>query len=452
MWVSTKVIYACQTCGNSSHRWTGRCVACGAWDSIVEEIAPKNKHAARAQQKESPLVMPICGSSAEPVYRFCVGNDELDRVLGGGIVAGSSTLIGGEPGIGKSTLMLQVFASLAGQSHNCLYVSGEESVAQIRARATRLNVSEPQIKLVATSSLSSVLNAACADNFEFLVVDSIQTMHDEEIPSSPGTVLQVRMCAHKLIMLAKQRNIGLFLLGQITKDGAIAGPKTLEHLVDTVLYFEGSNGNQLRILRTIKNRFGPANEMGVFEMSGSGLLPVQDPSMLFLGQSPRKGTTGNVVFAGMEGSRPILVEVQSLIANTYSPSPRRAVVGWDINRLAMVVAVLNTRCDMPLADKEVYLSIAGGLKICEPASDLAIAASLMSSITKSPTPSSTVIFGEVALSGEIRSVTNVGPRLREACKLGFKQAIVPSGSKEGNSLPIEVKEVAHIKELKGLFA
>ncbi|MCU7611722.1 DNA repair protein RadA [Anaplasma capra] len=450
--MSTKVIYSCQACGNNSPRWTGRCTACGAWDSIVEELAPKNKCIPRIQ-KEPPRVLPLCGETTESAHRLCIGNDEFDRTLGGGIVAGSSTLIGGEPGIGKSTLMLQVFAALARQSCSCLYVSGEESIAQIRARASRLKISEPLIQLVATQSLSTVLSAACSDNFGFLVVDSIQTIHDEEIPSSPGTILQVRMCAHKLITLAKQRDIGLFMLGQITKDGAIAGPKTLEHLVDTVLYFEGSNGDKLRILRTVKNRFGPANEMGVFEMSTLGLLPVQDPSMLFLGQSPRKGITGNVVFAGIEGSRPILVEVQSLIASTYAPSPRRAVVGWDINRLAMVVAVLNARCNMPLTDKEIYLSIAGGLKICEPASDLAIAASLMSSITKSPTPSSTVIFGEVALSGEIRSVTNVSLRLREACKLGFKRAIAPQGSKEGGcNFPIEIQEIAHIGELSRLLS
>ncbi|MGN7679033.1 MAG: DNA repair protein RadA [Anaplasma sp.] len=449
--MSAKVSYCCQECGNKTHRWTGKCSVCGAWDSITEEIVTKGKPAAHAQAC-TPEILPLHNDETESVQRFCTGIEELDRVLGGGIVAGSSILVGGEPGIGKSTLMLQVFASLAQQSYGCLYTSGEESITQIRTRARRLGINEAKVKLLATSSLSAVLGAVRAEAFHFLVVDSIQTMHDEEVASSPGTVLQVRMCAHKLIMLARQRNIGLFMLGQITKEGVIAGPKTLEHLVDTVLYFESVNSNQLRILRTVKNRFGPTNEMGVFEMSKLGLMPVLDPSMLFLGQASERGIAGSAVFAGMEGSRPILVEVQSLIANTYVPSPRRAVVGWDMNRLAMVLAVLSARCDMFLADKEVYLNIAGGLRISDPASDLAIAASLMSSVTKSPMPPSTVVFGEVALSGEIRGASNAVLRLREAAKLGFRRAIVPMGSKEGSGVTIEVTEIAHIRELKEFFA
>ena len=444
--MSTKVIYICQVCGNQTHRWTGKCNACGSWDSITGETATDQlinilhtSEAKLSSLSDRDVVIPP---------RFITNINELDRVFGGGIVLGSSTLIGGEPGVGKSTLLLQLTSILDKNSFTCLYVSGEESIDQIRIRADRLQITQSNIQLLSTSSLSDIIHSLKKNkDFKCLVVDSIQTIYDNKISSSPGTVVQIRMCTHELITFTKRHNIILFILGQITKDGQIAGPKTLEHMVDTVLYFEGENNSQLRILRTVKNRFGPTNEIGVFEMSDKGLIPVKNPSSLFLVKSQNNNIIGSAVFAGIEGSRPILMEIQSLIANTNMVTPRRAVVGWDVNRLAMIIAVLTAKCNIFLGDKEVYLNIAGGLKICEPAADLAIAASLISSFINIAIPSSTIILGEIALSGEVRNISNIDSRLKEAHKLGFTKAIIPLNNKHIFS-DINIIEIGHIKMLK----
>ncbi len=444
-----KTIYICQSCGYSTHRWVGKCIACGSWDSIVEEQVVKNNDPIVSSEPVS--IKSLSDSSIAPPSRFLTGIDELDLVFGGGIVKGSSTLIGGEPGVGKSTLLLKVASTLASDSSECLYVSGEESLEQVSLRAVRLKIDEPKIKLLSTVSLSDVISVVKKNSdIRFLIIDSIQTMYDSRITSAPGTVVQVRTCAHELIVLAKKFGIALLLVGHITKDGQIAGPKTLEHMVDTVLYFEGDNSNQFRILRAIKNRFGPANEIGVFEMSACGLSPVNNPSSLFLMGALDRKIVGSSIFAGIEGSRPLLVEVQALIAGTNMATPRRAVVGWDINRLAMIIAVLNARCNIFLSDKEVYLNIAGGLKIQEPAADLAVAASLISSMVNLPLPSASIICGEIALSGEIRNISHSDLRLKEACKLGFKRAIMPGKSKYSIS-GIEIIELNHIRELKKIF-
>ncbi|WP_341821485.1 DNA repair protein RadA [Wolbachia endosymbiont (group A) of Myopa testacea] len=443
-----KTVYVCQSCGYSTGRWVGKCIACDNWDTVVEEIAVKT---GKRSISAPILIKTLSGSEIITPSRFLTGVEELDRVFGGGIVQGASILIGGEPGIGKSTLLLRIAANVVQlSSFECLYVSGEESLEQVSLRAKRLKINEPKIKLLSTVSLTDVV-ATIKENksIKFLVIDSIQTMYDSRITSAPGTVTQVRTCAHELTILAKQYGISLLIVGHITKDGQIAGPKTLEHMVDTVLYFEGENSNQYRILRTIKNRFGPANEIGVFEMSEAGLVPVDNPSSLFLMAHDRE-VVGSVVFAGIEGSRPILMEVQALIAGTNMATPRRAVVGWDINRLAMIIAVLNARCKMFLHDKEVYLNIAGGLKIQEPSADLAVAASLISSVVNLPLPTSSIICGEVALSGEIRNVSHADLRLKEAQKLGFKKAIMP---KNGNysSHDIEIIKLSHVRELREIF-
>ncbi|MDN5248328.1 MAG: DNA repair protein RadA [Wolbachia endosymbiont of Tyrophagus putrescentiae] len=435
-----KTVYVCQVCGHSTGRWVGKCIACNSWDTVIEEKSSIKKSVS------TPVLIHAL-SNDEP-KRFATGIEELDRVFGGGIVQGTSILIGGEPGIGKSTLLLKIAAQLS--PFECLYVSGEESLQQVSLRAKRLKISAPWIKLLSTVSSSDVITAIKENkNIKFVIIDSIQTMYDSSITSAPGTVTQVRSCAHELIITAKQHEISLLIVGHVTKDGQIAGPKTLEHMVDTVLYFEGENGNQYRILRAIKNRFGPANEIGVFEMSEMGLIPINNPSSLFL-MDRDKEVIGSTVFAGIEGSRPILMEVQALIAGTNMATPRRAVVGWDINRLAMIIAVLNARCKMFLHDKEVYLNIAGGLKIQEPSADLAVAASLISSIVNLPLPPLSIVCGEIALSGEIRNISHADLRLKEAQKLGFTKAIMP---KNGNysSHDIEIIKLGHINELKGIF-
>ncbi len=427
-------MYICQNCGHSTGRWIGKCIACNSWGTLIEE---------KTEIKQSPVLIHSL-SYDEPV-RLSTGVEELDRVFGGGIVQGSSILIGGEPGVGKSTLLLNIATQLS--SFKCLYVSGEESIEQVSLRAKRLKITAPKIKLLSTVSLTEVISTIKANkDIKLLIIDSIQTMYDNNVTSAPGTVTQVRTCAHELTIIAKQYGVSLLIVGHITKDGQIAGPKTLEHMVDTVLYFEGDNCNQYRILRAIKNRFGPANEIGVFEMSDCGLIPVSNPSSLFL-MDREKEVIGSSVFAGVEGSRPILMEVQALVSKTNMATPRRAVVGWDINRLAMIIAVLNARCKIFLHDKEVYLNIAGGMRIQEPSADLAVAASLISSIINLPFPKSSIICGEIALSGEIRNISHADLRLREAKKLGFTKAIMP---KNGNYLfnDIEIIKLGHIRELK----
>jgi len=450
--------YICQNCGASYSRWAGRCDSCGEWNTLVEEVveaAPKAFGGAKAGGGRAIAFTDLASATIdEPRWRS--GNDEFDRVCGGGIVPGSAILIGGDPGIGKSTLLLQVLCRLAG-SIECAYVSGEEAVDQIRMRAQRLGLAQAPVRLAASSNVRDIIAAMDrADGPKVVVIDSIQTMFLDALESAPGTVAQVRASAAELIRHAKRRGTALLIVGHVTKDGAIAGPRVLEHMVDTVLYFEGERGHQFRILRAVKNRFGATDEIGVFEMTDGGLAEVSNPSELFL--ADRSGdVSGAAVFAGLEGTRPVLVEIQALVAPSPLGTPRRAVVGWDNARLAMVLAVLEARCGVAIGMNDVYLNVAGGLRIAEPAADLAVAAALLSSLTGVPVPRDTVVFGEIGLSGEIRAVGQGDARLKEAAKLGFAAAIVPQGHpKRGrapsrDALPIERRSIARLEELVALF-
>jgi DNA repair protein RadA/Sms len=389
----------------------------------------------QAASKTSPLSNKIKGgrtiqfedlkSSSPELPRRLSKMNEFDRVCGGGLVPGSAILIGGDPGIGKSTLLLQIAAQLS-ESARCVYISGEEAVEQIRLRAKRLQVMESPVELAAATNVRDIIAALDkSDTPEIVVIDSIQTMFLDLLDSAAVTVAQVRATAQELIKIAKIRGFTLLLVGHVTKEGTIAGPRVLEHMVDTVLYFEGDRGHHFRILRAVKNRFGPTDEIGVFQMTDKGLMEVANPSALFLAER-RGDVSGAAVFAGMEGTRPVLVEIQALVAPTTFGSARRNVVGWDSGRLAMVAAVLETRCGVPLAGQDIYLNVAGGLRISEPAADLAVAAALVSSLSGEPIPADCVIFGEVGLAGEIRAVGQMDTRLKEAAKLGFKSAVIPA--------------------------
>ncbi len=424
--------FVCQSCGTIYPRWAGKCEACGEWNTIVEEDMP---------QKESPTATGGKGGrkidfsdlrgAPEIIFRLKSQIGELDRVCGGGLVPGSVILVGGDPGIGKSTLLLQAVANLSkgvnkvGSPTKCVYISGEESVDQVRLRAMRLGLSNANVDLASTASVRDIVATLdTADAPDVVVIDSIQTMFIDTLDSAPGTVGQVRAAGHELIRLAKRRNFVIFLVGHVTKEGTLAGPRVLEHMVDTVLYFEGDRGHHFRILRSVKNRFGATDEIGVFEMTEDGLQEVPNPSALFLAER-RGNIAGNCVYAGIEGSRPMLVEIQALVAPQSGTSPRRAVVGWDMNRLAMILAVLEARCGVSLANKDIYLNVAGGLKVTEPACDMAVATAIVSSLTQKPIPADMVIFGEVGLSGEIRAVPQPDLRLKEAAKLGFERALIP---------------------------
>ena len=418
--------YVCQSCGASFPKWSGRCDACGEWNTLVEEqvaeAAPKGLGTSRAGKRVEFVA--LSGVAKDAPRRRC-HIAEFDRVCGGGLVNGSALLVGGDPGIGKSTLLLQVVCRLA-QDTRCAYVSGEEAIDQVRMRAARLGLQNAPVDLAAATSVRDIVASLdAADGPRVAVIDSIQTMYVDTLDSAPGTVAQVRASAAELIRVAKRRGITLLIVGHVTKDGQIAGPRVLEHMVDTVLYFEGERGHQFRILRAVKNRFGPTDEIGVFEMGEDGLIEVSNPSELFL--ADRRGDiTGTAVFAGIEGTRPVLVEVQALVAPSVLGTPRRAVVGWDSGRLAMVLAVLEARCGVAIGANDVYLSVAGGLKVTEPAADLAVAAALVSSLTGEPVPADAVVFGEIGLSGEVRAVSQTDQRLKEAAKLGFGRALMPA--------------------------
>jgi len=363
----------------------------------------------------------------KPPERIILGVDELDRVFGGGIVPSSATLIGGDPGIGKSTLLLQVAARLARNGLKSVYVSGEEAASQIQSRAQRLKVAESPVELATETDLRKILNALKKTQPEFVVIDSIQTLWSDSLEAAPGSVSQVRACGQELTRWAKESGAALILVGHVTKDGQIAGPRVVEHMVDTVFYFEGERGHQFRILRAVKNRFGPTDEIGIFEMQRHGLAPAQEPSALFL-SSDAEETGGTSVFAAMEGSRPVLAEVQALVAPASYGTPRRSIIGWDSQRLAMIMAVLEARCNVSLGGRDVYLSVAGGYRITEPAGDLAAAAALLTASAGQPGPERSVYFGEIALSGAIRPVARMEHRLKEASRLGFQHAYVPHGS------------------------
>jgi DNA repair protein RadA/Sms len=420
--------FVCQNCGAATRRWQGKCDACGEWNTIAEESAARAP--GRPPRKGRLFALePLAGETHE-APRLSSGLGELDRVIGGGFVRGSALLVGGDPGIGKSTLLIEAAAALARAGHRAVYISGEEAVAQVRLRAERLGLSAAPVELAAETSVEDILaSVAEGPTPRLVVIDSIQTMWTDAVDSAPGTVTQVRGAAQALIHFAKRSGAAVILVGHVTKEGQIAGPRVIEHMVDAVLSFEGEGSHQFRILRAVKNRFGPTDEIGVFEMTGTGLRQVANPSELFLSDRDL-GVPGTAVFAGIEGTRPVLVEIQALVAPSALATPRRAVVGWDQNRLSMVLAVLDSHCGVRLASHDVYLNVAGGLRIQEPACDLAAAAALVSSLANAPLPADAVYFGEVSLSGAVRPVPHSTARLKEAAKLGFARAIVPEAGRE----------------------
>jgi DNA repair protein RadA/Sms len=448
--------FVCQTCGAVSPKWAGRCESCGEWNSIVEEAIVRPGPGGKSSAGKSVEFVGLAGST-EPPPRCPTGIVELDRVLGGGLVPASAVLIGGDPGIGKSTLMLQAAASLARAGRRVFYISGEESIEQMRLRARRLGIHDAPLELAAAINVRDIAaSLQAAGDAALVVIDSIQTMWLDAIDSAPGTVAQVRASSFELIQLAKGGKFALALVGHVTKDGAIAGPRVLEHMVDAVLYFEGDRGHQFRILRAVKNRFGATDEIGVFEMTDRGLAEVANPSALFLAER-RGNVAGSAVFAGLEGTRPVLMEVQALLSPNPGGSPRRSVIGWDGSRLAMLLAVLETRAGVRLNAADVYLNIAGGLRVSEPAADLAVSAALVSAAFDQPTSAGAVYFGEVGLSGEIRQVAQADARLKEAAKLGFLQATLPRRIARGNrplAAPdgIDLTEIGHISDLVSRFA
>ena len=418
--------WVCQNCGSTYRKWSGRCESCNSWNSIVAEVVANVTNINKATKKSAKqFTFSSLSSQDTPPARMSSAISEFDRVTGGGLVAGSALLVGGDPGIGKSTILLQIVASLANHGYRCAYISGEEAVSQISLRAERLGLINSPVLLAAATDLGDILTTLeTSKPFDVVVIDSIQTLYSRAIEAAPGTVSQVRAAAGELVRFAKQKGVTIILVGHVTKDGQIAGPRVVEHLVDTVLYFEGERGHQCRILRAVKNRFGATDEIGVFEMTAKGLMPVGSASSFFIDKR-LEDVSGTVVFAGIEGTRPLLVEIQALIAPSTLGTPRRSVVGWDSGRLAMVIAVLETRCGVTLGMRDIYLNIAGGLKISEPGADLAVAMALVSAAYDLPIASNTVAFGEIGLTGEIRPVSQTDNRLKEAIKLNFVNAYIP---------------------------
>ena len=416
--------YVCQNCGNSSTRWIGKCPSCEDWNTYVEEIVSGVKS---GSIKKSSLNKPVLidDVSCNTEERIHTKIDEMDRVLGGGLMPGSAVLIGGDPGIGKSTLALQIFGHFAGNSIKVLYVSGEESTKQLKTRAERLNIKSGCLYVETETNLEEILNAIETIKPIAVVIDSIQTIYSNDLPSAPGTVSQIRECSSRLIQFAKKRGISFFLIGHVTKEGSIAGPKVLEHLVDTVLYFEGGKSHSYRILRAVKNRFGSTNEIGVFEMLNDGLREVSNPSEIFLSERPLN-SPGSIVTPSVEGTRPILVEIQALVSPCNFGVPRRTTIGLDSNRVSLLVAVLEKRAGLGIGSQDIFMNVAGGVRIEEPAVDLGICVALVSSFLNKPIPPDTIVFGEVGLAGEIRGVTQTQHRLKEAEKLGFRKFILPS--------------------------
>jgi DNA repair protein RadA/Sms len=428
--------FVCQNCGATSPRWQGKCDACGEWNTLVEEGGSASRAGpipGRAPRKGRLFALEPLAGEAHEAPRLPSGVAEFDRVTGGGFVRGSVLLMAGDPGIGKSTLLIQVAAALARAGYRSVYISGEEAVAQVRLRADRLGLGDAAVELAAETSVEDIIATLSEKKTpRLMVIDSIQTMWTDAIDSAPGTVTQVRGAAQALIRFAKRSGAAVILVGHVTKDGQIAGPRVVEHMVDAVLSFEGEGSHQFRILRAVKNRFGPTDEIGVFEMTGGGLREVANPSELFLSERDL-GSPGTAVFAGIEGTRPLLVEIQALVAPTSLGTPRRAVVGWDQNRLSMVLAVLEAHCGVRLSGHDVYLNVAGGLRIQEPAADMAAAAALVSSLAHAPLPADAVYFGEISLSGAIRPVAQTAARLKEAAKLGFKRAVIPEAARAETS-------------------
>ncbi|MBI1217723.1 MAG: DNA repair protein RadA [Rhodobacteraceae bacterium] len=442
--------FTCTACGAVHKKWAGRCDACGAWNSIVEEAPLSAGPAARSLGASRGRAIPLGTLATEepPPPRTLSGMDEFDRVLGGGLVPASAILVGGDPGIGKSTLLLQATAAFARAGLPCLYISGEEAAAQVRMRAQRLGLADAPVQLGAETNLRDILTTLDTERPALAVIDSIQTMWADNVESAPGSVAQVRAACHELVTFAKRRGTSVILVGHVTKDGQIAGPRVVEHMVDTVLYFEGERGHQFRILRAVKNRFGAADEIGVFEMTGSGLAQVTNPSALFLSERGQS-TPGSVVFAGIEGTRPVLTEIQALVAPSTLGTPRRTVVGLDGGRLSTILAVLEARCAIPFAGLDVFLNVAGGMKVSEPAADLAVAAALLSAREDVALPPECVVFGEISLSGALRPVGQTENRLKEARKLGFSTAIAPSRSKIGGGEGMRLREMPDLTAFVG---
>ena len=442
--------FSCSNCGAVHSKWSGRCDDCGAWNSISEDVplssGPKSKGLGVQRGKTVPLT--TLDAKETPPPRTLSGMGEFDRVLGGGLVAASAVLVGGDPGIGKSTVLLQAAAAFSRAGMKVIYVSGEEASAQVRLRAQRLGLGDAEVKLAAETNLRDILTTLEAEAPDLAIIDSIQTMWLDTVESAPGSVSQVRSAAHELTTFAKRRGISVILVGHVTKEGQIAGPRVVEHMVDTVLYFEGERGHQFRILRAVKNRFGPADEIGVFEMTGSGLSEVANPSALFLSDRENPAA-GSVVFAGIEGTRPVLCEFQALVSPAPAGQARRSVVGWDGSRLAMILAVLESRCGIPFQGLDVYLNVAGGLRISEPAADLAVAAALLSAREDVALPDGTVVFGEISLSGGLRPVGQTETRLKEAQKLGFSRALLPDRSKTGAIAGVTAQQMPDLAALVG---
>jgi DNA repair protein RadA/Sms len=449
-----KSSFVCQACGAAYSRWQGRCESCGEWNSVVEELTDSGvgagPKAAVAAGRPAELV-PLSGET-ESAARVMTGIAELDRVTGGGFVMGSAILVGGDPGIGKSTLLLQAAVALAGRGKRVVYVSGEEAVGQIRLRAQRLELGQQPVELLSETSVEIILaTLQQGEAPDLIVIDSIQTLWTDRADSAPGTVTQVRTSAQALTRFAKRSGAAVVLVGHVTKDGQIAGPRVVEHMVDAVLYFEGDASHAFRILRGVKNRYGATDEIGVFEMTTLGLREVANPSALFLDQRD-EGAAGSAVFAGMEGTRPVLCEIQALVSPSPLGTPRRAVIGWDAGRLSMVLAVLESRCGVRIGQNDIYLNVAGGLKVNEPAADLAVAAALISSLTGSALPPDAVYFGEISLAGGVRPVVHAALRLREAQKLGFKAAVTGRLNAADRGHGLHLQEYTELAELIGRIA
>ena len=444
--------YICQSCGAVSTRWAGKCDSCNEWNTIQEEVTVASVPKGLSGKQKGHIIdfVDLKSDTKKNYPRHKTKIAEFDRVTGGGLVPGAAILIGGDPGIGKSTLLLQAVCALNDNNVGCVYISGEESTDQIRMRADRLGLSKSSVRLASATSVRDILESvnSAQEDVQLLIIDSIQTLFVDSIDSAPGTVTQVRTSAQEIIRMAKSKNIAVIFVGHVTKDGQIAGPRVLEHLVDTVLYFEGDRSHHFRILRAVKNRFGPTDEIGVFEMAEAGLIEVANPSALFLSQR-HEGAAGSAVMAALEGTRPLLVEVQALVAPSSLASPRRAVLGWDHNRLAMIVAVLETRCGVSLSQHDIFLNIAGGIRINEPAVDLAVAAALISALSNQPLPADTVFFGEIGLAGEVRQVSQPEIRLKESAKLGFERATIPKLTKKSanKNNAILTNEITHVREL-----
>jgi DNA repair protein RadA/Sms len=434
-----KIIYQCQNCGYASPKWLGKCPDCGEWNSFVEE---QNVISLKKAKSAEPVALSEISHSEDS--RFSSGIVEFDRTLGGGVVMGSVVLIGGDPGIGKSTIILQSLKGLTGLG-KVLYVAGEESPEQIKLRAERLKVRSDRIIILPETSLEGIMSAVQKVDPRVMVIDSIQTIFSLEMPSAPGSVGQIRECATKLMFLAKKKGVPLFIIGHVTKDGAIAGPKVLEHIVDTVLYFEGDKGNPFRILRAVKNRFGSTNEIGVFEMQETGLKEVHNPSRIFLSERP-EDVSGSAVTVSLEGTRPLLVEIQALVTPSSFGVPRRTALGVDYNRINLLIAVLDKRLGMHLGGMDIFVNVVGGLKIDEPAVDLGIIAAIASSFKNTAVASSTFTFGEAGLSGEVRAISQAEVRIREAAKLGFKKAVVPINNAGKVEEDIDVIGVKNVEE------